>query len=68
MTKFAQNATLMNSAINNVDKVRKWVPKKLEIHVHFEKPCSKLKNVNFEITKIKILKNLTQIFMPEFLF
>ena len=43
----------MDSAINNVLKVRKWLPKKLEMHAHFEKPCNKLEYVN---SKLKILK------------
>ena len=44
----------MNSAINNVHRVRKWFAKKLEMQVHFEKPCNKLKEVN---SKLKILKS-----------
>ena len=45
----------MKPAINNIHKVRKCFPKKLERHAHFEKPCNnKLKNVN---STLKILKS-----------
>ena len=59
MTMFAQNGTYVNSATNNVHKVRKWFPKKLEMHAHLEKPCNKLKHVNSTLKILKTkLKNL----------
>ena len=58
MTKFAQNATQMNSAIKNVHIIRKRFPKKLEMVAHFETPCNKLKNVNSTLEILRpTLKN-----------
>ena len=55
MTKFAQNVTQKNPAINNIHKVRKSFPKKkIEMREHFEIPCNEPKNVTL---KLKILKS-----------
>ena len=63
MTKSAQNSTYMNSAINNVHRVRKWFPKKLEMQEHFGKTCNQLKNVNSALKILKSkLKNLKKRF------
>ena len=58
MTKFGENATWMILQLNNVHKLRKS-SQKIEMHVHFERPCIKLKRCNFKIenTKIKIAKS-----------
>ena len=48
----------MNSATNDVHKVRKWFPKNLETQAHFEKPSNKEEcKFNIENTKIKTEKS-----------
>ena len=37
---------VINNAVNNVHKVRKWFPEKIEMYAYFEKPCKKLKYQN----------------------